>query len=315
MYRTLVQWVSADQWRGRRVLVTGATGFIGAVVARLLLSAEATVHGSGHTRYPPQSLHGHRAQLPPDTQRLFEAAQPEVVFHLASPIMLGEDPTLLETMRSGIVDASTEVASACAEYGARLVHVGTCAEYGECEAPYKEQDICKPQDPYAILKLEASQAVLERSSKQPITVVRPFRTIGPGESRGVVAAACRAALSKQPFPMTDGRQIREWNHVESISTGIICAGAHPDAIGQTINIGGGERKSVKDVVQAIYQLAGTDPDHILTGDLQRRTHEVDHFWGDHSLSESLWGPITQPDLHDTLASCLQWLRKPSGGAV
>jgi UDP-glucose 4-epimerase len=310
-----VQWVSADQWRGRRVLVTGASGFIGAVVSRLLLSAEAEVHGSGHTRDPRREINGHRAQLPQDTERLFEEVRPEVVFHLASPIMLGADPTLLDTMRTGIVEASTRIAKACADHGARLVHVGTCAEYGECDAPYGELDTCKPKDPYAILKLEASQAVLKRAPHQPITVVRPFRTIGPGDNRGVVTAACRSALSNKPFPMTDGRQIREWNHVEAVSKGIICAGAHPDAIGQIINIGGGEKQSVFDVVRTIYELAGANPAHILTGSLERRVHEVDHFWGDHSVSESLWGPLTQPDLHDTLASCLQWCSAPPGGAV
>ena len=315
MYRTSVQWVSADQWRGRRVLVTGASGFIGAVVSRLLVNAEAEVHGTGHTNKPPQEVTAHRAQLPHDTERLFEAVQPDVVFHLASPIMLGSEDALLDTMRSGIVNASTRIAQACSDHNARLVHVGSCAEYGQYEAPYDESDACKPKDPYGILKLEATHAVLERMSHQAITVVRPFRTIGPGEHRGVVAAACRAAIHNQPFPMTDGAQVREWNHVEAISTGIICAGAHPDAIGQIINIGGGEKQRVLDVVQTIYALAGADPANILNGSLERRIHEVEHFWGTHDRSESLWGPLPQPTLHDTLAACLHWFNTTQGEAI
>jgi nucleoside-diphosphate-sugar epimerase len=315
VYRTSVQWVSADQWRGRRVLVTGASGFIGAVVSRLLLNAEAEVHGTGHTQKPPQEVTGHRAQFPQDTERLFDEVQPDVVFHLASPIMLGSETALLDTMRSGIVDASIRIAQACAHHGARLVHVGSCAEYGECEAPHSETDVCKPKDPYGILKLEATHAVLERTSQQAITVVRPFRTIGPGEHRGVVAAACRAALNNQPFPMTDGAQIREWNHVEAISTGIICAGSHPNATGKIINIGGGQKQRVLEMVRTIYTLAGADPARILNGSLERRTHEVEHFWGDHSHSESLWGPLPQPPLHDTLAACLQWFNTTPERAI
>jgi len=156
--------------------------------------------------------------------------------------------------------------------------------------------------------------MLTRTTDLEAVVVRPFRAYGPGDTQSVVAAACRAALTGAPFPMTDGAQVREWNHVDAIAAGILAAGAHPDAAGRVLNLGGGERRSVRGLVEAVYRLAGADPALVQPGALPRRAGEVERFWGDHTAAEALWGPLPHTSLDDGLADTLAWHRARLDGA-
>ena len=293
--------------------MTGASGFIGAAVCHQLMKAGAQVWGTGRTRVPSVSTVGLQALLPDDAARIVREAKPEVVFHLASPIALEADGDADKHLRLGIVEATRAVTMACIEGGARLVHVGTCAEYGPIDAPFCESDTCEPTGAYGILKLEATLWVLEQAHALEVGVVRPFRTYGPGDDQSLVAQVCRAALSGTRLPMTDGAQVREWNHVDAIATGINAAGAHPDAVGRLLNLGGGPQLSVRDMARQIELLAGSEGSVLELGALPRRPGEVDRFWGYHESAQALWGALPGPNLDDGLVQTLSWHRNPHPG--
>ena len=301
---------------GRRVLVTGASGFLGRTVCALLEQAGAEVFGTWHRHPLPQDEPGEPMDLPGGGGPLVSRMRPHVVLHLAAPVNVSRDPDLLVPMRRAILEGTVELALACRQVGARLVAVGTCEEYGDGEAPFHEGQAPRPVSPYSAMKAAATHAVtmLTRTTDLEAVVVRPFRAYGPGDTQSVVAAACAAALTGAAFPMTDGAQVREWNHVEAIATGILAAGAHPDAPGRVLNLGGGERRSVRGLVQTIFQLAGADPALVKPGALPRRAGEVARFWGDHAASEALWGPLPHTPLDDGLADTLGWHRDRIVGA-
>jgi len=268
------------------------------------------VHGAGGRRNPPPGVRPHRVRLPDDAAALVAETAPDVVFHLACPIDLGRDPALLETLRPGILDATVAVARACLRQGSRLVHVGTCAEYGDNTAPFSEADAPRPVSPYGALKAAATHNVLmlARVAGLRACVVRPFRAHGPHDTDSFIAGACRAAWSGLAFQMTDGAQVREWNTVESIAAGMVAAGAHPAALGRIINLGGGPRASVRRVAELIFALAGAAPGDLHVGAYPRRPGEVESFWGDHAVAASMWGPIRQPPLLAALRRTLEWHR-------
>ncbi len=299
--------------RQRVVLVTGAGGFIGRALCRLLLVAGAEVHGTVRSRPAPEGVRAHRVELTDATAvlALVETLRPSLVFHLASPVDLSRDPAAFEALRPGILDATHHVARACLATGARLVSAGTCEEYGQQRAPYAEPMQAMPVSAYSSLKLAATQWLLclHRVAGLEVTVVRPFLCYGPGQPAGrLVPSAVAAALSSRPFPMTDGRQTRELNYVEDVARGVLAA-ASPEAVGRVINIGGGPEISVLELATTIYRLAGSDPALVQPGALPRRGGEVERFCGDHELARRLLGHRPRWSLEQGLAATIDHARK------
>lgn len=305
-----MSWSHPSRWLGRRVLVTGASGFVGRAVCALLAEAGADLFGTWNSTPLPPSVPGEPLDLPGGATELIHRVRPQVVLHLAAPVTVRRDPALYARMRAVILDGTEEVARACLEVGARLVSVGTCEEYGDGEAPFVETQAARPVSPYSALKLAATGYVtmLCRTTPLDAVVVRPFRAYGPGDTRSVVAAACEHALQHQVFEMTDGAQVREWNHVDAIAHGLLGAALHPDVRGRVLNLGGGERRSVRDLVTTVYQLAGADTGLVRAGALPRRAGEIDRFWGDHTATEALLGRLPQPSLDEGLTDTLAWHR-------
>ncbi|MFT5682484.1 MAG: UDP-glucose 4-epimerase [Myxococcota bacterium] len=297
-------------WLGRRVLVTGASGFIGQAVCELLLESEAEVHGSYRSRLPPADVIAHPAHFPEDATELLDRVRPDTVIHLASPIHLGRQPHLYPLMRAGILDATAAIAAGCLKHGARLLHVGTCAEYGDQPPPLSPSLCPAPLSPYAALKSAATHWVMTmaRTGGLQAGVVRPFRAFGPRDTSSVLSLVCRAVVTATPLDLTDGAQVREWNDVYAIATGIIAAAGHPDAVGRILNLGGGHRLSVRAVCEMIADLAKADRSLLRFGARPRRAGEPETFFGDHSLTTDLLGPLPHPPLPDSLTATLEWHR-------
>ncbi len=313
MYSPAVDWTNARHWLGRRVLVTGAGGFLGQAVCRRLSEAGAEVHGTWRTRPPDPGLGvvDWPATLPADARPLVARLRPAVVFHLAAPVDLGRSDDRYDALRAGILDATQAVAAAAESAGARLVHVGTCDEVAGAPAPMNEGAPVATNSPYGALKAAASEYVRMRGRVGALSavVLRPFRAYGPGGRGGLVPAACRAALAGAPLPTTDGAQVREWNHVDAIAAHVVAAGAHPEAPGRLLHLGGGPRLSVADLARRIFVLADRDPAGVQTGALPRRAGEVEALYTDAAAADALFGPAPRPGLDEGLRDTLDWHRR------
>ena len=304
--------IPANFWRGRRVLVTGASGFIGAAVVRLLAQLGAEVHGTGHRRHSPAPAVHHRAVFPDEADAIVAEVLPESVIHLAAPVVPGATDEQRALLRRGVVDAAIAVATAANRHGIPVLHAGTCAEYGDAPAPHLETGPARPIDAYGALKLEATEAVL---AIPRVTVARIFRAVGPGDTASVLAQAARSALRRERFAMTTGEQVREWNRVDAIAEGLVNAAALSDLEGMVVNVGGGPAASVLDAVQAVFEAAGADRGLIDAGGRPQRANEVPRLVGDHGRARSAWGAIPQPPLGQTMSEFVAWTAARREGAA
>lgn len=302
-------------WTQTPVLVTGAGGFIGRALCQALQIRDAQVHGTQRLRPVPPGVHAHpvptdRWNSGPTLAELVHRLRPEVVFHLGAPVDPVRDPSRFEQMSQGILQSSAALAQACLDTETRLVHVSTCEVYGDAPAPFREDQALRPVSPYSAAKAAADLwlQTLIRTQDLRATIVRPFLTYGAHQGSGaLIPSAIAAAIAHRPFPMTQGTQTRELNHVADVAQGLLLC-AQPQALGQTLNLCCGEDHSVRSLVERVYRLAQADPELVQVGALPQRAGESTRFYGDPSRINAL-GYQPMIALDQGLSDCIAEARR------
>jgi nucleoside-diphosphate-sugar epimerase len=174
-----------------RSLVTGGGGFMGRHLVRALAERGDTVVVAERLGPPPSGelpagVRWETADIadPQTARTLLAAIQPERVYHLASAVDVRRDLAILDEQVRITQMAAVHIAQACLEQRVgRLVHVGTCEEYGNGPAPFRETQDPAPVSPYSAAKAAATAFVRMLCSSFGLhaVVVRPFLTYGPGQ--------------------------------------------------------------------------------------------------------------------------------------
>lgn len=280
-----------------RIFLTGARGFIGRHVLGQARTAGAEVVAF------PGDVRDRKALL----DAVLDAA-PTHVINLAAPVDVRRDPALQPIMDGVIHDGAVHLYDAAAALPSppAFLQCGTCEEYGTIAAPFAEDDEpSAPVSPYAAAKLQATRTLLAGFAARPdgprVVVARPFLTYGPGQlRRQLIPAAIDAALARERFPMTEGLQTREVNHVGDIARGLLLAASTPAAAGRIVNLGCGEEIRVVDLVRLIFELAGAPAELLEPGAIPTRPGEVPRFFADTRRARRLLGYRPQVGLREGL---------------
>lgn len=308
-----------------RVLVTGGTGFLGRHLVQALAARGDTVFVAGRRdpgALPPEVLPPQARYAPVDLSQpgvaaaLLRDTTPERVFHLASAVDVRRDLAALQPQIESTQMPAVHMARACLEQGiGRLVHVGTCEEYGNGPAPFREEQDPSPVSPYSAAKVAATAFVrmLCTSFGLRAVVVRPFLTYGPGQGTNqMIPALITSALAGRDFPMTAGEQTREFNHVDDIVAGMLLAGEAEKADGAIVNLGCGEPRRIRDVAALVLELMG-NPVRARFGDLPYRAGETWKFYCSNARARSLLGWSPRVGLEAGLTRTIAWYRTAAGG--
>jgi nucleoside-diphosphate-sugar epimerase len=231
-----------------RVLLTGATGFIGSHVARELLRRGHEVHASvrpGSTRWRIGDI---ERELRIHVGAMDDVPiEPEIVIHLAWYAVPGL--YLAAPENRDCLEASLRLLR---RIRCRAVFAGTCFEFDTSLGRLSEESPVKPATLYAECKDKLRREVVGRPDS---AWVRFFYQYGPCEDeRRLVPSVIRAVLREEPANVSPGEQRRDFLHVEDVASAI-CSVAESRLAG-AVNIGSGEAPTIREIVMKIGALAG-----------------------------------------------------------
>ncbi len=302
---------------GRRVLVLGASGFLGRWVARLLTRSGADVHAS--VRDPERSaaifdrwgvratVHAVDLSQEAEVSRMFARVEPAVTFNLVGYGVGREERA---EHPSTILNARLpEWLAGSLRPGMDLVHVGSALEYGAAGGDLRESTACRPTTLYGRTKLEGTLAVARVAALRTVTA-RVFTVYGAGERSGrLLPSLVDAAAGSGEIALGPGTQRRDFLYVEDAAEGLIRLACAPGRSGEIVNLATGKLTSVREFALAAARLLGVDEERLRFGALPMRPDEMNHEpVRIDRLREWLgWSPPA--DLEAGLARALAWRRE------
>ncbi|TRZ96014.1 NAD-dependent epimerase/dehydratase family protein [bacterium] len=263
-------------YQNKKILVTGAGGFIGSHLIERLVKLGTKVRA--FVRYNSRNDWGLIEFLPKEIQvelEIFtgdlkdsEAVRKavkdcEIVFHLGALIAIPYSYINPMDFVQTNVNGTANIVNACREYGvARLVHTSTSEVYGTAQyTPIDEKHPLQGQSPYSASKIGADKIVESQylAFGLPATTIRPFNTYGPRQSaRAIIPTIITQALAESEVKLGSLWPTRDLTYIDDTVEGFIKIGASQKAIGEVINIGLGEGISIKELVNSISKIIGKE---------------------------------------------------------
>lgn len=241
----------------RRVLVTGATGFLGSHVVRNLIKREFEVGAIVRCQSDQYRLSDCLNYInlffgsledEESLKKVFIEFNPEIVIHCAA---YGVDYRMqdIRSLYKVNVAGTLSLLLIAADSGVkRFIHTGSCFEYGPKNSPIREYDRIKPSEGYGVSKAASTMLVLQQGDALglPVAVLRPFGMYGPYEgTHRFIPYLIVSLLEDQCVGLTMGNQIRDYSYVEDMAEAFVkLVSEKYFPAGEIFNVGSGEGISI-----------------------------------------------------------------------
>lgn len=261
---------------GKKVLVTGAGGFIGSHLVQALVGYGASV--TAMTQYNSASSIGNLQFIDKSSLKNIDFAagniqdsdfvksiiqKQDIVFHLAALIAIPYSYTApLSYIRTNIEGTINVLEAARHSQVQRIVHTSTSEVYGTAlREPIDEQHPLQGQSPYSASKIGADKVAeaYYRSFELPVVTIRPFNTFGPRQSaRAFIPTIISQALTQDEIKLGATTPQRDMTYVSDTVNGFIRGAIAPNLEGETINLGTGHTMSIGDFADLILKIMGVE---------------------------------------------------------
>jgi NAD dependent epimerase/dehydratase len=263
-------------WTNKKVLVTGAGGFIGSHLCEALLEAGADVTAMLHYNsrsdwsnleflepHQKQALRVVAGNIEDSTFVNRQVKGTEVIFHLAALIAIPYSYVApLSYVRTN-VEGTLNILEAARNFEVeKVVHTSTSETYGTAlYTPIDEKHPLQGQSPYSASKIGADKIAesYNLSFNVPVATIRPFNTYGPRQSaRAVIPTIISQALTQPAINLGSLTPVRDLNFVKDTVSGFIKIAASEKTVGQVTNIGAGKGITIGELARLILNLMGSN---------------------------------------------------------
>jgi NAD dependent epimerase/dehydratase len=320
---------------GKKVLVTGADGFIGSHLVEHLVAMGCDVRAFvyynslgtwGWLDHSPAAI---KSQLDVflgdvrDPYGVKKAAEGcDVIMHLAALIGIPYSYHSPDTYVDTNIRGTLNIVQAARELGIeKVVHTSTSEVYGTAKfVPITEEHPLQGQSPYSASKIGADQIAMSfyTSFGTPVSIVRPFNTFGPRQSARAIIPTIITQVAKGHREIKLGalHPTRDFSYVQDTVRGFVAVAESQRSIGEVINLGSNFEISMQDTARLIADMMQADVTFVQDAERLRPTKsEVERLWADNSKAKQLlnWQPEYGglSGFQRGLAETIRWMSEPT----
>ncbi|WII71831.1 NAD-dependent 4,6-dehydratase LegB [Bdellovibrio sp. 22V] len=313
----------------KKVLITGADGFIGSHLTELLVSEGYEVRALA--QYNSFNSWGWLDSSPLKNE--FEVVSGDIrdpffckeistgmdtIFHLAALIAIPFSYVAPQCYVETNVTGTLNICKAAMDAGvSRVIHTSTSEVYGTAQyVPIDEKHPLQPQSPYSASKIAADAMAMSffNSFSLPLTIARPFNTYGPRQSARAVIPTIIAQIAsgKKEISLGDVTPTRDFNYVTDTCRGFLALEKATNCVGKTVNIGSNYEISIGETFELIRRIMKSDVRIQHDADRTRpKNSEVHRLWCDNSVIQSITGFKPEVSIEEGLEKTVEWFCNPS----
>lgn len=315
-------------WSKKKVLVTGAGGFIGSHLIESLVDLGADVLGFVRynsrndwglleilPRHMLDSLHIVSGDLKDYDAVLGAAKDVDVIFHLGSLISIPYSYNRPRDTIENNISSTLNVLTAARDLGVeKIVHTSSSEVYGTAlYVPIDEKHPLQGQSPYSASKIGADKIAesFYCAYDLPVATIRPFNTYGPRQStRAIIPTIITQAIQQETIKLGSLFPTRDYTYVKDTVNGFIKVAESDRSIGEVINIGSNFELSMGDLAGKISSLLDKKIDIIQDSSRVRpQKSEVQRLWCDNAKARRLLNWEPQVSLDEGLQETIEWIHK------
>lgn len=307
--------ISLEQLSGKRVLITGASGFIGSHLCDRLCQNGALVHAVSRTKQNAagdslQWWQGNMEDIE-TVQNLFYSIKPHIVFHLSGHVTGAADLELvLPTFHSLVVSTINLLTVAARMECDRIVLIASLEE------PEPGQNEVAPISPYAAAKWAggAYGRMFQRLYQTPVVLVRPFMTYGPQQNeRKIIPSVTLSLLQGNAPKLASGQRQVDWIYIDDVIEGMLAAALVPNVEGCTFDLGSGTLVSIREMVQQLVKLVNPQIEPLFGALPDRPVEKVRLANTAYVYDKLAWQPVVS--LEQGLEYTVNWYKQQLAVAI
>ena len=311
--------------KGKKVLITGADGFIGSHLTERLAKEGAIVKAL--SQYNSFNNWGWLEDVDckndievlsgdvRDSNYIREITKGvDVIFHLAALIAIPYSYVAPDSYIDTNIKGTLNICQAAKDNNvSKTIITSTSEVYGTAKyVPIDENHPKQPQSPYSATKIGADAIAKSfyNAFELPVVIARPFNTYGPRQSaRAIIPTIItQIASGKKEIKLGDLTPTRDFNYVKDTCEGFVKIANCENVNGEEINIGSNYEISMKDTLELIKKIMNSDVEFVVDSQrIRPKNSEVNRLWCDNTKIKKLTGFETKYKIEDGLKETIEWL--------